>query len=163
MAYAWVELLTVRIYGKPKGQPRSRSRRGQMGVYDPGTADGWKAIVAHAFLPHVPAEPYDEPLRFDIDIYFPRPRSFNKRTRDAYGGRSKDIPDGAVLFTGKPDRDNADKAILDAVGGVGFYRDDSLVCDGQIRKFYAARVGKPGARVRVMLWRDVGQTTLLEP
>lgn len=152
MIFRWVVSCTVVLDGIPKGQPRSRSRKGQRGVYTPDDADDWKTIVRKGFLPHRPLEPYDEPLRLDIDFGLPRPRTFNKRVRDAYGGSSRNIPDGRVLHLSTPDRDNLDKAVLDALKNLGFFRDDSVVCWGTIRKFYHAKGGRPGANIRVSRW-----------
>ncbi len=155
MPYQWQALLSVRVDGIPKGQPRSRSRKGQRGVYDPGTAEGWKEDVVRAFMPSRPLSPIDEPLRIDIDFYFPRPRTLNPRVRAAYGGSSRDIPRGAVLFFAKPDRDNADKAVLDALTDMGYIRDDALAADGLLRRRYHGEGGRPGAQIRIMVWRKV--------
>lgn len=155
--FEWVKIHDFRIDGIPKAQPRARSRGKAPGVYDPGTAEGWKALVCAAFARIRPDEPFDQPLKVDVDWYFPRPRTFNKRTRAAYGGKSRDVPKGIVLHTSKPDRDNCDKAVLDALTNLGFMRDDALVCDGLLRKFYHAEGGRPGARVRVSLWRLEGR------
>lgn len=154
--FAWQPLLAFRVDGEPKGQPRARARQGLRGVYDPGTADGWKALVGLAARPHRPPSPLDEPLRIDIDFYFPRPRTFSKRVRAAYGGRSKDIPAGPVLHLSKPDRDNSEKAALDTLVQCGLLRDDAIVCAGEVRKFYHAEGGRPGAEIRVFVWRRRG-------
>lgn len=180
MEFHWQEFCSVRVDGKPKGQPRGRAfalkrcpeghhfqpakaacpKCGKPGtvqarVHDAGTAESWKSLIAEAFRPRLPDVPLDEPVRVDLDLYFPRPQTFTKRIRKAYGGRSKDIPRGPVLHLSKPDRDNADKAVLDALTDLGFIRDDSLACWGVIRKFYHGATGRPGARVRVMVYRPV--------
>ena len=53
-------LASFRVYGEPKGQPRpSATRRyrkghaGKAGMYDPGTAEGWKARVDLAGREHL--------------------------------------------------------------------------------------------------------------
>ena len=132
---------TFRVDGIPKAQPRARAtRRGaHAGVYDPGTADGWKALVAHASTQHRPAQPLRGPLSVSIDLFFPRPKKLMRR-RD---------PDGPVRHTAKPDRDNVEKAILDAMTNAGWWCDDAQVCAGEVRKFYAAKDGRPGAEIRV--------------
>ena len=38
--------------------------------------------------------------------------------------------------TGKPDRDNLDKAVCDAITAARVWHDDSQVTDGRIRKRY---------------------------
>ncbi len=155
MRFHWVLLHEVRVDGIPKAQPRARSRKGQVGVHDPGDADDWKTIVRQAFKPLRSTAPMDEPLRIDVDWYLPRPQTFTKKTRLAYGGKSKDIPTGPVLHLSLPDLDNLYKAPLDALKDLGYFRNDSLVCQGELRKFYHAEGGRPGARFRVMVWRPV--------
>jgi len=41
-----------------------------------------------------------------------------------------------TFHTSKPDRDNVDKAILDALVSCGVLSDDKIVCGGQIWKRY---------------------------
>ncbi len=149
----WVEIDHVQILGRPKGQPRARSRRGLRGVYDPGTADSWKGDIQRAFAPWRRDHPLDEPLKVLVDFHFPRPKTFNKRTRDAYGATKK-IPIGPVIFTAKPDPDNALKAVLDAMTDCGYMRDDAIVADVGAAKFYAGTGEPPGAVVTVYAWRD---------
>lgn len=132
---------TIRVDGVPKAQPRARAcRRGaHAGVYDPGTAEGWKSIVVFAARPHRPTSPIAGPVCFSVDLFFPRPKSLCRR-RD---------PEGPVPHTAKPDRDNCEKALLDALKQDGWFRDDSQVCDGRVRKFYHAKGGRPGAEITV--------------
>ncbi len=44
--------------------------------------------------------------------------------------------------TGRPDRDNLDKAVLDAMKGL-IFRDDAQVCAGTIEKWIAAGDEQP--------------------
>jgi len=137
--------VAFRVVGIPVGQPRPRAcvrgrgPRARAGMYDPGTADGWKAAIAAAAAKHRPRSPAGGPIRVDADFVFPRPR---------YMGGAK-YPEGEVPHDVKPDRDNCEKALLDALTGVGFWADDAQVCAGEVRKFYASRRGTPGVRVRV--------------
>jgi Holliday junction resolvase RusA-like endonuclease len=48
----------------------------------------------------------------------------------------------------KPDRDNAEKAILDSLKGVVFL-DDAQVCDGVVQKMYHAGDESPGVHVEI--------------
>lgn len=144
--------------GIPKGQPRARSRPRGRGVYDPGTADGWKGDVQRAMLPHLPPSPLDGLLRVDIAVYLPRPKTFSKLVREAYGGTKK-IPAGPVYCPSKPDRDNLDKAVLDALVGMGLIRDDALVVAGSISKYYAGAGvygGRTGAEISIYYWTPEG-------
>lgn len=137
---------TFRADGIPKAQPRAKATmRGlHAGVYDPGTSDGWKAIVVFAARSMRPPAPIEGPVAVDIELFFPRPKSLCRR---------KD-PDGPVRHTSKPDRDNCEKAILDALKQDGWFRDDSQVCDGVVRKHYHAKGARPGAQITVRQLAD---------
>ena len=60
--------------GLPKGQPRPRafSRGGHARVYDPGTAEGWKASVALAARDELPPAPLEGALSVSLRFYMPR-------------------------------------------------------------------------------------------
>lgn len=138
--------VTFRVEGKPMGQPRPRAFTRKFGdkvqarVYDAGTAEGWKGLVAVAARPFRPASPITGPVRLDAIYLFPRPQALM---------RKKD-PDGRVLYhLAKPDRDNLDKAMMDGLVQLGFLRDDAIVCDGRIQKLYVAKGEAPGAIVTI--------------
>lgn len=77
-------------------------------------------------------QPLEGPLRVDIVAVFPRPsRMVWKR---------KPMP--RDYHVAKPDRDNIDKAVMDALTGK-LWVDDCQVCDGRIQKFYAAGNEEP--------------------
>ncbi len=118
------------IYGQPKPQPRGRVRK-RGGVYDPGSAEGWKVAIQAAALKVLPDEPLTGPLRVDIRFYFKRPNKFL---------RKKDSID-PVWHTATPDRDNLDKAVMDALTDVGMWGDDKQVCAGEVLKFYCGKSG----------------------
>lgn len=139
------------VKGTPKAQPRPRAfaRRMPSGqviarVYDDSSAEGWKSCIAFHANEHVPDVPLEGPVRVDAVFLFPRPQYLLK----------KKCPDGPIRHTAKPDRDNLDKALLDVLKTLGFFRDDSQVCDGGIKKFYVAREGISGAHVRIMQITD---------
>lgn len=143
--------LQILVVGEPKGQPRPRAcRRGaRAGMYDPGTADGWKSLVREAARKALqgaasgPRPIFTGPVRVDISIWFPRPKSHFLKA-----GIRADAP---LYHTSKPDRDNCEKAILDALGSeeLQIWRDDAQVCDGAVSKTYAAPGQAAGARIRI--------------
>lgn len=146
--------LSFIVIGDPKGQPRVKAGRsfgGFTSVYDPGTANGWKSLVREAAAKAI-AEAGDTgtrpiftgPVRLDLTLWFPRPKShFTKK-----GIR----PDAPTYHTGKPDRDNCDKAVMDALGhdALQIWKDDAQVADGTITKLYAAPGQAAGARVHIL-------------
>jgi len=157
----WRELVTVRVHGLPVAQPRARARAMRYGgtvtarVYDPGTADDWKGSVKRELM-RIPGKftPYGTPLigplKVDITVYFPRPESHYGTGRNA--GKLK--ASAPKYNTGKPDRDNLDKAILDAMTDSGFIRDDKQVVAGSapVKLYVCEECGwKPGALIRVSI------------
>ena len=141
------------IVGDPKGQPRARASRqgGFVRMYTPGSADGWKSLVREAARKAIHESGYSGgfpifagAVRLDLTIWFPRPKShFTKK-----GIR----PDAPTYHTGKPDRDNCDKAVLDALGSesLQLWRDDAQVASGTINKLYAAPGQAAGARIHIL-------------
>ncbi len=142
----WTQFAEFPVYGEPKPQPRARAcRRGShAGVYDPGTSDGWKSQIAIAARAFLPPAPIDGPVKLDVVFVFPRPGRLL---------RKKD-PDGRILHTAKPDRDNLDKAVMDALTAIGMWRDDALVCAGSPEKFYAARGEPSGAHIQISVFKE---------
>jgi Holliday junction resolvase RusA-like endonuclease len=144
--------LAFTVYGCPIAQPRIKaqavmSKGGRMfaHVYEPGKKDSpariWKSDVKTSALAALNGlELQEGPLRIDINVYFPRPQRLM---------RAKD-PDFAIWHTSKPDRDNIDKGILDALKGIVFV-DDAQVCMGEIRKYYHEKGGRPRAEIRILV------------
>ena len=109
----------------------------------------WRDAIERQAKPYAPADPWTVPVRVDLVFYFERPQ---------YMLEAK-WPNGPILHTGKPDRDNLDKPILDVMAWDeerrwGFWKNDSHVCDGRIQKFYAARGCGPGAEVTITLLEE---------
>ena len=129
------------VHGEPKGQPRPRAfaRGGKARVYDPGTAEGWKGQVALAARAHLPASPLDAPVAVHLRFQLPRPRG--------HYGRSGLKPSAPRKHVTKPDVDNLAKAVVDALVGIGFLKDDRLVWLLLITKRYAD--AGPGCEVRI--------------
>lgn len=152
----WIQIAEVRVIGGPKGQPRARSRTGQIGVYDPSTAAAWRAHIGAKFEQQKPQRPGFEPVRIDVDFYFARPQKFagriGKALRVIYGRK---LPDCALEYIKIPDLDNCYKAVLDELQSISYIAEDAIVCVGLIRQFYHAVDGQPGARIRIKVLRPV--------
>jgi len=142
--------ITLCVRGIPKGQPRQRHaiskhasvKTGKRFImnYDPGTADAWKTAVKAAIREHVPKTPHACPMQVSETFYMPRPQALCKKSC---------VP-GPIPHTAKPDRDNLEKATLDAITDSGFWRDDSQVYGGNGPwKFYHAIDGAPGAVIEI--------------
>jgi Holliday junction resolvase RusA-like endonuclease len=133
-----VTRLLFTVYGAPVAQQRHRERnfivqtpkglRACSQKYDPKESRSWKQDVKAqvleqlgASLPgYVPVALHDGPVVLDLFFYLPRPKSLPKRVRH---------------HVKKPDRDNLEKGVKDALKGI-LWRDDSQVVDGRTRKMY---------------------------
>jgi Holliday junction resolvase RusA-like endonuclease len=127
--------ITAWVDGIPKGQPRPRAtmRGRHAGVYDPGTADGWKDCIMLALKSQRPEHPFTGPVQVCIDHYMPRPKG-----HFGSGKKADMLKDSAPAYhASKPDSDNLAKAALDAITQMGgFWLDDSQVSCLIVKKFY---------------------------
>jgi Holliday junction resolvase RusA-like endonuclease len=156
-----VVIIEFQVLGEPVGQPRARAcavkakkrpakkvalrRRGAREwtarVYDDdsGKIAVWRRKIAWSARRVRPAGRLLGAVRVDITWVFPRPQYM---TAKKYGA-------GRVPYLAKPDRDNLDKAVLDELTRVGFWKDDAQAYGGTLLKFYAAVGEKAGAWVRI--------------
>ena len=140
--------LNFHVAGLPKAQPRAKARAfGKFAqVYNPKTADDWKMIVRHeakrAWMQSGNQNPWEGALRVDLAFYFPRPKNHFRSN-----GELK--PTAPRWHTSKPDRDNSDKSVLDALTNLGIWRDDKQVSDGRIQKKYATENGFVGCVIGI--------------
>lgn len=140
------------VNGIPKGQPRVRAfagKNGKAGVFDPGTADGWKHLVVYAAEPHRPKNMIEGPVAISVIFLMPRPQWLCKK---------KTLSLHLVPCTAKPDLDNAIKAMMDALKQAGWFKDDAQVQCLFIEKYYADLGTPPGANVRIQ-WNTDGSPT----
>lgn len=80
---------------------------------------------------HRPPRPFAGAIRLDLTFVLPRPKRLLRRCD----------PDGLILHTSRPDRDNLIKGTQDGLSLAGFWLDDSQICMGETQKFYAERGG----------------------
>lgn len=135
------------VQGEPKGQPRPRAFAMNIGggrysarVFDAGTAEGWKSLIAAAIRPVLPAMAASGPVQVKVGFVFRRPKSHCRANGDLK-------PGAPVHHTGKPDIDNLQKALFDAItqtGGV--WNDDSQIAAVFAWKNYGPT---PGATVEI--------------
>lgn len=72
---------------------------------------------------------------------------------------TKDAKRWGKPHTLKPDRDNLDKAILDAVSAAGAWPDDCIVWSGGLRKVWC----KPGQEGAVLLIQETPKVEAVSP
>lgn len=162
------EKLNIFVRGDPQAQPRARCRaiptRGRNGavrwtgsMYHPEKEDGntmdwvhWKRRIEAEVRRVWRGEPINEPVRIDIDFYFPRPKYLMK----------KSSPKGVVPMAVKPDRDNCEKLVWDVLKNCRVLFDDGRVCCGEAMKWWTAIGHTPGARIVVATLDAVEQPEL---
>jgi Holliday junction resolvase RusA-like endonuclease len=138
-------LIRFDVVGDPKPQPRPRAfaRNGRARVFDPGTAEGWKALVAHAAgeaglrMARLPG-----PLAVWLELRFRRPGVHYRANGDLR-------PAAPGRHTSRPDVDNCAKAVLDCLTQIGAWDDDSAICDLHVVKRYVDAGEAPGASITV--------------
>ena len=134
-------MVSIHVPSVPVAQPRPKaaSRGGRAMVYHPkGPVDAFKASVRLAAASVYDGPPMESPLCVDILFLMPRTKSQIWKTR----------PMPRIRHAKKPDRDNLDKAVLDALSGL-LWRDDCQVCDGRLQKWIAAGDEQPGVWIEV--------------
>jgi Holliday junction resolvase RusA-like endonuclease len=145
--------LAVYLPGAPrgKGRPRSRIAKSKTGnqfvaVYTDAETRNYEAMLRYGGQEAAKkagfAGPLDCALRLRVTAVFAVPVSWSKRDKAAAIG-------GLIRHTSKPDCDNLVKT-LDALNGV-VWRDDSLIVEVVIRKFYGE---VPGLHIEI--WRFTG-------
>jgi Holliday junction resolvase RusA-like endonuclease len=117
----------------PKAAPRPRA--GRYGVYHDPSADRWKELVMLGYLGsrNLLAE---GPVEVRLEFVFER----SKKT-------SKTLGYVETFHTKKPDIDNLEKSVLDALTKAGAWKDDSCVASIHSVKRYARFGEKPGVHI----------------
>lgn len=129
-------MIAFDVLGEPKAQPRAKARRcgGFVMIYTPATAKQWKGLVADAAKPFLLSDPIEGPVALTLRFRFARPKSH----LTSKGELTKSAPQQK---TSKPDLDNLEKAIMDAITDVGLWRDDSQVTVKTSSKEYGTPEG----------------------
>ena len=133
--------LTFSIEGIPQGKGRARSRivspkagAAFVSHYTPQKTRDYEESIAWAARAAMRGRPpLDEALALGLVVRFPVPASWSRRkAQEALSG---------IRHPGvKPDLDNIEKAVCDALNGI-VWRDDALVCEVAKIKRYSERPG----------------------
>ena len=140
----------IPIVPTPKMRQQSCVRRGgHAATYTPARQKANAETIIALLAKHAPKTPATGSLRLDILCCLPIPKSMTKRDREK-------ITNFSFFPAKKPDLDNLDKQIMDAMTRLRFWEDDSQVCLILSGKMYSET---PCWLVRVMtcqpdsLWR----------
>lgn len=157
------EVIAISVNCIPKGQPRLKSRvmMGKHGKnagrafaqhYTPDTADSFKRAVQLA-ANRLSGRRHAGPVQLDLTAYFARTEKKLIKNRGLVEicHVPKGAPAGPVPMTAKPDRDNLDKVVLDALTEIGVWNDDAQVYAGKVAKYFAAVNCVPGVKIVITL------------
>lgn len=154
------EVIAISVNCIPKGQPRLKSRviegtiarRAFAQHYTPDTADSFKRAVQLA-ANRLSGRRHEGPVQLDLTAYFARTEKKLIKGRGLV--EICHVPPGAptcaIPMTAKPDRDNLDKVVLDALTEIGVWCDDAQVYTGKVSKYFAAANCVPGVKIVLTL------------
>jgi Holliday junction resolvase RusA-like endonuclease len=155
-------IIEFTVIGLPYGQPRTRARyvppaqakvgktrmRGFVHMYTPkgvkGGAAEWRNAVKEAAMAAegFPETPWLGPVTVRFTYYLKRPQDLQNQ---------KKSPSGCIRHFMKPDGDNLEKLILDALTQAQLWRDDCQVCDWSGHKRWAEKDGRARLEAQVRL------------
>lgn len=123
-------ILRFEIPGKTQAQQRTGRTimKGRIVSYDPEDSRNYKAYVRLIASQHKPAEPLTGPLNIRIDVFRSIPKKFTKKQR-------QEAIEGKLRPLSKPDCTNYAKGIEDALNGL-LWHDDSSIVTITISKWY---------------------------
>lgn len=124
--YEVLNVYRFTIYGTPVAKARPRKGKNNI-MYTPKKTQMYEQLVKSTYIREVDTF-IKSPIIANIDLYFDIPKSYSKKKR-------KQIAEGKLRYTKKPDKDNCEKAILDALNDIA-YKDDSQVIGGRTTKNY---------------------------
>lgn len=120
------------VPGKPMGKqrPKATMRGHRAGVYTPEKTINYESLVVAMFKQTYPyVRPLEGEVRGVIRAFYPIPLSTSKKRKEA-------MLKGVIRPQVKPDLDNVEKIIYDALNGIA-YTDDSHITQMTISKHYS--------------------------
>jgi len=144
-------MITLELFGNPIPQQRPRfARKGNfVSCYDnqDKIKEGYKWQIRSQFR----EDPLEMPVGLDLIFFMPIPQSLS-------GVKKRQMANGLIGHSKKPDLDNLQKFVLDCLNALVF-QDDSQVCEIRAKKIYS---NKPGTLVRVIPLADSKRDLLYE-
>ena len=130
---------TFFVPGRPRPQPRPRFIHGH--AYTPDTAKDWKAAVVAAYVKAAGAkEPTTLPVALRLEFYFQLPKS---KLKDYLAGKMSEY------HAQRPDMENLEKAVMDALTDAGAWKDDCQVASKKSVKFWAEPNTEEGCNITI--------------
>jgi Holliday junction resolvase RusA-like endonuclease len=125
-------MVTFTVEGEPRGKqrPRFNPKTGRK-PHTPGETVAYERLIQWEYLRQCKNYRFPDgvPLRLDIVAYYGIPKSESKKKQEA-------MAKGLLRPTKKPDYDNVQKIVGDALNQVA-YKDDSQIVDSRVQKFWS--------------------------
>ena len=118
--------------------PKGRPRLSRHGVYTPRKTKNWESYVYMVAKQHKPKELITSSIYIKLDFYMPWPKSKKFKV---------------IKHVSRPDLDNLEKAVLDALEGVMF-KNDSQIWMKDSTKRYAETLDKCGVDIWIFWSSD---------
>lgn len=133
------EAVNFSIPGRPRGKERARQAPGHQRPYTPAQTIAAEKEIAQLFRQaRGPGPPLTGPVSLTVTAVFRIPVGWPRALREQAAR-------GLVPYTGKPDRDNIEKLVCDALNGLAWC-DDAQIAAGPVLKRYG---GPARTEVRV--------------
>lgn len=121
------------VYGEPqgKGRPKFSKVGGYVKARTPDETVLYENLIQTEFRRQCGNVRFPDGTQLDMRVlaYYQMPASASKK-------KTRQMLDGDLRPTKKPDWDNIGKVVADSLNQVA-YRDDAQVVDAQVRKFYS--------------------------
>ena len=126
--------IQFKVPGLPRGKGRPRFSRSGHPYTDEKTRD-YETYIVHCYRAAHGALRFPDTafLSVHTTAYFLIPKSASRAQR-------ADMESGRILPARKPDVDNIEKVVLDALNGIA-YKDDARVCQTGCGKYYGREPG----------------------
>jgi len=137
-------MITLTVPGEPMG--KGRPRWAKWGIYTPKKTVNYETQIRERFSAEYPGfEPLTSAIRLELSAYLGIPCSESKRKQAL-------MEAGAIRPKKRPDLDNIEKVVLDALQSIAF-RNDSQVCAVDKMKWYSRT---PRLEIRILEIKEEG-------
>lgn len=146
-------VFTVPLIPAAKGRPRFARVGAFVRTFTPAKTDEAERNFVAMAARFAPDAPFEGVVEIDLTFMFPIPTSWPKWRQEAAAV-------GEVAHTSRPDVDNVQKLVLDALTSTGrWWRDDAQIASLRARKLYSLTTGTivrvcERAELTAASWKD---------
>lgn len=123
--------ITFEVCGRPQGKERARTVRntytGKIHSYTPKKTSAYEEMIRLSYKSNN-GRLFDGPVEVEIIAYMPIPLSFNKKQK-------ADAVNLEMFPQVKPDNDNIEKIVFDALSGTAYHDDTQIVVNKTEKRF----------------------------